>query len=69
MVELFEALIETAFGELAYGLFRIIGACFRFLFLRKYTFKEVLNQNWNGRVGLLVVLLIIGFTVCFVKFR
>jgi hypothetical protein len=60
MVELFEALIETAFGELVYRLFRIIGACFRFLFLRKYRFKEVLNQNWNGRVGLLVVLLIAG---------
>ncbi|GAL86221.1 hypothetical protein MYP_3450 [Sporocytophaga myxococcoides] len=69
MIEFFEALFESLFGELVYQLFRITGASFRFLFLRKYTFREVLSQNWNGRVGLVVVLLIVGFIFWLIKFR
>lgn len=37
-----------------------LGAGIRWLFLRKnYSFKEIEKQNWNGRIGLLTIFLII----------
>lgn len=52
-MEFFELISETIFSEFVYGLFRIIGACFRFLFLRRYKFREILSQDWNGLGGII----------------
>lgn len=36
-----------------------IGAAIKWIFVRnKYSYKELLNQNWNNRIGLLFVVLI-----------
>ena len=35
-----------------------IGTAVRWFFLRnKYSYKEILEQDWNGRVGLLTIIL------------
>lgn len=37
-----------------------LGAFFRWIFLKKkYSYKEVLEQNWNGRIGLLFIVIVI----------
>lgn len=55
-------------GEILLGLIPKLGACVRWLFLRKkYTFSEILNQNWNGRIGVLTISIIIGTIIFLVN--
>ncbi|MFI5141418.1 MAG: hypothetical protein ACHQII_03580 [Bacteroidia bacterium] len=44
------------FRKLVYGLLKLTGSFFRYLFLfRKYSYKQVLEQEYNGRVGVIVI--------------
>ncbi len=61
-----EAILEGAIGEVFVMLIRRLGASIRWLFLgRKYTFKELLSQDWNLRSGFFVLLsaLILGLAI------
>ena len=58
--KIMEDIIATFFQELIPSALARIGAFFRWIFLRKkYNYKEVLKQKWNGRVGLLFITLLI----------
>jgi len=53
-----EDFITQFFQELIPSALAKLGGFFRWLFLRKkYTYKEILKQNWNTRIGLLVIIL------------
>lgn len=55
-----EAFLETLFHEILWGLIKRIGSFIRWLFLRnKYSYDLIYKQDWNGRVGLLAIGLII----------
>lgn len=44
----FEVLVE----RVIWRLLKLLGSFFRYLFLfRKYSYKQVLEQEYNGRVG------------------
>ena len=54
-----EELIREFIQEVLLGSIIKFGALIRWFFLRKkYSYKEVLKQDWNGRVGLLFIILI-----------
>ena len=58
--------LNQIFQDFFYYLFRIVGARFRWLFLRrKYSFKEILEQNWNGRIGFMIISIM---TLCILYF-
>ncbi len=60
MLDFLGDLLAEFFSGLVWVAIKIIGAFIRWIFLRrKYSFDEVYEQDWNGRIGLLVVLLII----------
>jgi hypothetical protein len=69
-VSFFEKIIAEALSFLIFDvlweIFRQLGASVRQLFLRKkYTIHELLKQNWNGRVGLFVVGIVV-VTIIFI---
>lgn len=52
--------IAEFLGEFLLSLIPRLGAFFRWIFLRKkYSYKEILEQNWNGRIGLIFIILVI----------
>ena len=56
--------ITDFFGEVILGGVKNIGAWVRYLFLsKKYSFKEVLQQDWNNRIGFLVLSILIGVAI------
>ena len=51
-----EEFLTTFFQEILWGGIIKLGAFVRWIFLKsKYSFKEILQQNWNGRIGLLLL--------------
>jgi hypothetical protein len=64
-----EIIVNVLFRKILYGLLTIIGASVRYLFLFcKYNFTEVLNQEYNGRIGFLIACLL-GLVFIYFKFR
>lgn len=60
MLDFLGDLLAEFFSGLVWVVIKTIGAFIRWIFLnRKYSFEEVYDQGWNGRIGLFVVLLII----------
>lgn len=54
------------FQDLILSILQKLGALIRWFFLKnKYTYKEVLNQNWNGRIGLLFITIAISSIIYF----
>ena len=48
------------FRELIRGFIPKIGAFIRWIFLRKkYSYEQVLDQNWNNRIGFLAISIIV----------
>ena len=61
-----EAFFESLLPDLVQPFFRLIGACVRWIFLRnRYTFSQIRQQEWNGRVGLLVVACVVTVVVIY----
>jgi len=55
--EIFETLITDIFLEFI----QKIGSYVRWVFLKnKYSYKQIQKQDWNGRVGLFLILSIIA---------
>ena len=55
-----EFLLE--FEIVVYNILRYTGATVRWLFLYKqYSYGEVMNQKWNKRVGMSVIILLMIF--------
>lgn len=64
-----EAFLETLFQEILWGLIKRLGSFIRWLFLRnKYSYDLIYKQDWNGRVGLLTICLIIILILGLFKF-
>ncbi|WP_299123302.1 hypothetical protein [uncultured Tenacibaculum sp.] len=56
MEDFFSGFLE----EILFSSISKLGAFIRWLFLkRKYSYNEVLKQDWNGRIGLLAIILMI----------
>ena len=56
----FEDIIGGFFQEIFAGFIRRIGAAFRWVFLRKkYNFQEVLKQDWNFRIGIMIIMIVV----------
>jgi len=50
IISFFQELIPTALAKL--------GGFVKWIFLRKkYTYQEILNQDWNARIGLLTIII------------
>lgn len=59
-----DELLQTLFGEILMGFIRHVGAIVRWLFLgKKYSYREIRKQDWNARVGILMVLAAVGVTI------
>lgn len=57
-------IIEVLFQEAPYYLIKRIGSVVRWLFFRtKYNYSEIYKQDWNARVGILTILVIILFVI------
>lgn len=62
MLDFLGDLLAEFFSRLVWVAIKSIGAFIRWIFLRrKYSFEEVNEQGWNGRIGLLVVLSFVLF--------
>jgi hypothetical protein len=60
--------ITTFFQEVTKGYIPKLGASIRWIFLRKrYSFEELLKQNWNNRIGILMIGIIVGVIILIVK--
>jgi len=54
--QMIEEFITTFFQEIIWNGIVKLGALLRWIFLKnQYSFKEILQQNWNGRIGLLFI--------------
>ncbi|HKC66887.1 MAG TPA: hypothetical protein VKG26_01560 [Bacteroidia bacterium] len=63
--EFIEFLFDIFFEGFLIIALRLIGSLFRYPFLfHKYTYRQVLKQEYNGRVGLIVVFVITIASVC-----
>lgn len=63
-----ETFFEILFQTIIWTFIKGIGASIRWIFLqRKYSFKEILSQNWNGRIGLLVIISTVLLTLLIKK--
>ena len=61
-----EDFITQFFQDLIPSVLQRLGALIRWIFLKnKYTYKEVLNQDWNGRIGVLFTTTIIMSIIYF----
>lgn len=59
-MNILEDFVVGFFQEIIVAGVKYIGAFFRWILLRKkYTYKQVYNQDWNTRVGLLAIALIV----------
>ncbi len=46
-----------------------IGASIKWIFLRKkFSYKEILKQNWNNRIGLLFIIFVIATVMYFTSY-
>jgi hypothetical protein len=62
MLDFLGDLLAEFFSGLVWVAIKSIGAFIRWIFLnRKYSFDEVYQQDWSGRIGLFVVLLFVFF--------
>ena len=50
-----ELILESLLGELIRSFFRRLGALIRWTFKPKKTYKEVLKEDYNTRVGFITV--------------
>lgn len=58
---IFEELIVSIFQDILWGTVLRVGATIRWLFLRtKYSYSQILKQDWNGRIGLLFIFLLLS---------
>jgi len=56
--------LAQIFQELIIQNLNYVGASIKWIFLRKkYSFKELLDQNWNTRIGALVIVALIALIV------
>jgi hypothetical protein len=68
MLDFLGDLLAEFFSGLVWVAIKSIGAFMRWIFLnRKYSFEEVYQQDWNGRIGLLAVLLLVIFLMAYHK--
>ena len=59
-----EEFITSFFQELIPSALAKLGGFFKWIFLRKkYTYKEILEQNWNKRIGLLAIIILFFLTI------
>lgn len=59
--------IGTLFQDAPYYIIKRIGSFVRWLFLKsKYNYAQIYDQDWNGRVGILTILIII-FSIVGIK--
>lgn len=57
-------ILGTLFHDAPYYLIKRTGSFVRWLFLKsKYSYAEVYDQDWNGRVGILTILIIIFYII------
>lgn len=62
MLDFLGDLLAEFFSRLVWVAIKSIGAFMKWIFLNRiYSFEEVYQQDWNGRIGLFVVLLFVIF--------
>jgi len=53
---IFDITFEVLIDRVIWRLIKLIGSFFRYPFLcHKYSYKQVLGQEYNGRVGFIVI--------------
>lgn len=59
-------LITQFFQDLIPSASKRLGTLIKWIFLKnRYTYNEILNQNWNGRIGVLFVTIVMLTIVYF----
>ena len=59
-----EFFLEVFIELIVFTSFRFIGACVKWLFYRgKKSFKIIRKESWNGRIGLLTIIVIVGILI------
>lgn len=57
---IFAGIVEVIFEQFIYKFIKVIGASIRWIFIRKnYSYSEIYKQDWNFRVGLLSIILLV----------
>lgn len=63
-MSVFEGFLETFVQEILWASVKRIGSLIRWVILRnKYSYNQIYRQDWNGRVGLVALILIILFSL------
>jgi hypothetical protein len=73
-MSLVEGFLETFFQDVIWASLKRLGSAVRWIFLkRKYSYKDIYRQDWNGRVGViticLIIFIIIGLNEKIKKFK
>ncbi|MGV8992492.1 MAG: hypothetical protein ACOH1O_00190 [Flavobacterium sp.] len=59
-----EIVFEFIFEVIFCNTIRYSGAAVRFAFMhKKFTFDQVLKQDWNNRIGIIVLSVLIGLLI------
>lgn len=60
MFDIVDDIVDFFMERIQMGLIKRVGAFFRYLFLfHKYSYKQVLQQEYNGRVGIIVTFVLV----------
>jgi hypothetical protein len=60
-MSVFEGFLETFVQEVLWASVKRIGSLIRWAFLRsRYSYYQIYQQDWNGRVGLVALILVLS---------
>ena len=65
-MSVFEGFLETFVQEILWASVKRIGSLIRWVILRnKYSYNQIYQQDWNGRVGLVALISVISIVFIF----
>jgi hypothetical protein len=68
-MSVFEGFLETFVQEILWASVKRIGSLIRWVILRnKYSYNQIYQQDWNGRVGLVALISVISIVIFFYNY-
>jgi hypothetical protein len=68
-MSVFEGFLETFVQEILWATVKRIGSLIRWVILRnKYSYNQIYQQDWNGRVGLVALISVISIVIFFYNY-
>ena len=68
-MSVFEGFLETFVQEILWASVKRSGSLIRWVILRnKYSYNQIYQQDWNGRVGLVALISVISIVIFFYNY-